>query len=392
MVGSPPPADRRITLENWDWPPFNRWSFQNVRQILPTRAVERGADPARILARADQDLTGFQFSDSHGQSRTLGEALATTYTDGFLVLHNGRVVSEIYPNGMNPSSQHLSQSVSKSITSALMGSVFERAGLDLLAPVTRYVPELAQCGYDGALLWHVLDMRSGVMFTEDYLDRESAIGVFERVSLWKPQRPGEPLSSYDFVLTLRQARRHGGMFDYRSIETEILGWVLERTTGMGLAELLAREVWQGMGAEFDASFTVDRAGSCMASGGLNATLRDYGRFAQMMLDEGVVEGRQIVPAWWVRACSQGDHSVFGLDTADRFAEFPDAGYSRQWWALDPATGFMAALGIFGQMIIIDPARRMAVVTLSSWPEPLNQERRSVILAAISAIGRELTGH
>jgi CubicO group peptidase (beta-lactamase class C family) len=390
MIGSPPSADRRITLDNWDWPPFNRWSFQNVRQILPTRVVERGGGPVHELPRADVDLSAIRFRDATDRDWTLLDALEATFTDGFLVLHDGRIAGELYFNGMTAKSQHLSQSVAKSVTSALMGAVFAEAGLDLQAPVTRYVPELAGCGYRDALLWHALDMRSGIKFSEDYLDRGSEVGGFERASLWKPQRPGEPASSYDFILTLDQARPHGGKFEYRSIETEILGWVLERTTGLGLAELLGSELWQRMGAEADGYFTVDRAGSCMASGGFNATLRDYGRFGQMMLDDGAINGRQVVPAQWVHDSRRGDQAAFA-DTAPHFAQFPSASYSRQWWVFDPDAGLIAALGIFGQMVLIDVTRRMVVVKLSSCRDPLNQERRLLTLAAIAAIGSELAG-
>ena len=390
MAGSPPAPDLRVTLDNWDWPPFNRWSFQNVRQILPTCPVERGDGPIHALPRAEQDLNSIRFRDENGRDWTVKSALEATYTDGFLVLHGGRVVSELYFNGMRPSSQHLSQSVSKSITSALMGAAFKQAGLDLQAPVQHYVPELASCGYKDALLWQVLDMRSGVKYSEDYHDRESEEGQFERASLWKPQRPGDPPSSYDFILALKQSRPHGGAFEYRSIETEILGWVLERATGVKFAGLLSEKMWQPMGAEADAYFTVDRAGSCMASGGFNATLRDYGRFGQMMLDDGALNGHQVVPANWVHESRRGDHGAFA-DTAAHFAPYSSACYSRQWWVFDQDTGLSAALGIFGQMILIDPMRRMVVVKLSSCLDPLNQEGRSLTLAAIGAIGRELTG-
>jgi CubicO group peptidase (beta-lactamase class C family) len=389
--GAPPEFDRPITLENWDWPPFNRWSFQNVRQILPTRVVRRGDGPESALVDVAQGLSSIRFRDAEGREREAGEALESVCSDGFLVLIDGRVVLESYFNGMTTRSLHLSQSVSKSITAALMGAVFQRAGLRLDAPVEHYVPELAGCGYKGALLWHVLDMRSGVKFSEDYYDGDSEEGAFERASLWKPQRPGEPTSAYDFILTLRQARPHGGPFDYRSIETEILGWILERTSGLGLAELLSAELWKKIGAEQDAYFTVDRVGSCMASGGFNATLRDYARFGQLMLEEGCFNGRQVIPAQWVRESMRGDRAAF-VETAAYFSMFPRASYSRQWWVLDPDKGIVAALGIFGQMIFIDCSRRMVVVKLASAREPLNQEERILTLSLISAIAREFVGH
>jgi CubicO group peptidase (beta-lactamase class C family) len=138
-------------------------------------------------------------------------------------------------------------------------------------PVSHYVPELAATGYAGATLGQVLDMRSGVRFVEDYLDPASEVGMLDRVAGWKPPLPGEVLGGiYDFILTLKQERPHGGAFAYRSIETDVLGWVLERATGRGLADLLSRELWQSLGCEADASMAIDRSGTCQADGGLSA--------------------------------------------------------------------------------------------------------------------------
>jgi CubicO group peptidase (beta-lactamase class C family) len=392
MAGFPPAADKRIALENWDLPPFNRWSFQNIRSILPTRIVPRGSAPASIFLRAPQDLDAVAFTETDGSTRTVGAMLDSTYTDGFILLHRGRIVMERYMNGMSEASIHLSQSVVKSFVGTLTGIMIGRGLLRPDRPVSDYVPELAGCGYAGATLGQVLDMRSGVRFVEDYLDPNAEVSHLDRAAGWKPAIPGTtPPGIYDFILTLRQERPHGGHFAYRSIESDVLGWVLERTTGLGLADLMGRELFQPLGAEVDGCMAIDRAGTCQADGGLNAALRDYARFGQMYLDDGFFNGRQIVPADWVAQCRRGDREAFKPLYGERFAAFPNACYSRQWWVLDGKTGRHAALGVFGQMIYIDPPARIVAVKLSSWPDFLNDPMRVSTIRAIEAVSRALAG-
>jgi CubicO group peptidase (beta-lactamase class C family) len=387
MEGFPPPADRRIDLTNWDRYPFNRWSFQNVRQVLPTRPVRHDPAGVRALPRRETDLSAVTMRVPGGGTVALPRLLAALDTDGCIVLKDGAVRFEAYFNDMTSASLHLSQSVSKSLVGALVGIQIGRGALDPEMAVERTVPELARCGYRGARLTDVLDMRSGIRFVEDYLDPDCEMGLLDRASGWKPGRRGEPAAIYDLILTLRQDRPHGGKFQYRSIETDLLGWILERSTGRHLCTLLEELLWRPMGAEAAASFTVDPAGTALADGGLNATLRDYARFGLLMLEGGRRDGASIVPADFCDECRRGDPSVF--DEKDRFQRFPEACYARQWWVLDQERGITAALGIFGQMIYLDRTRGLVMVFLSSWPQPTDPERRGLQLAAADAVGRAL---
>jgi len=385
MRGFPPPTEARIALESWDLPPTNRWSFRNVRSVLPTRAVRAGAPLA--LPRAEQRLEDLPLPLKDRRAPTLGALLPAFETDACLVLHRGRIVFERYYNGMREWELHLSQSVSKSFVGTLVGLLAGRGLLDLEKPLPHYVPELAGCGYREATLAQVLDMRSGVRFVEDYDDPSSEMGRLDRAAGWKPgPRPGEPASTYDLILTLEQERPHGSCFRYRSIETDVLGWVLERVSGLGLAELLSCEIWQPMGAEAEACFTVDRAGTCLADGGLNATLRDYGRFGQLYCNEGAIGGRQILPPVWVAGCRTGDIPAFREEPySAAYLDMPHAAYSRQWWVPDGEAGVHAALGIFGQMIYVDPARECVVVVLSSWPSASDAGRRRSLFRACETV-------
>jgi CubicO group peptidase (beta-lactamase class C family) len=391
MQGFPPPPDKRPSLDNWDLPPFNRWSFQHVRELLPTAPVRRGAQ-VRGLPRAEQSLDELTVAGLDGVPTPLAALLRQTYTDGFLVLHRGRVVYERFFNDMSEGSLHLSQSVGKSFVSTLVGQLWGQGLLDLERPVQHYIPELARSGYRDALLWQVLDMRSGVKFNEeDYADTDAEIGKLDRSSGWKPLRAEDPASVLDLVLELKRERPHGGPFVYRSIETEVLGWLVARVAGERLVDFMGRELWAPMGAAHDADFTVDRAGTPLASGGLNAALSDYARFGQLFLEEGAAEGRQVVPAAWVAQCGRGDTAAFAANYGARFVDCPNAAYSRQWWALAPDRRRQVGLGIFGQMLWIDPVDQLVVAKLSTWPDYLNDRFRMASFRACEAIGRALNG-
>ncbi len=392
MQGFPPPVDKRPTLDNWDLAPFNRWSFQHVRQVLPTAPVSRGAGPVRVLPRAEQALDDLPVAGIDGAPTSLATLLRQTYADGFLVLHRGRVVYERYFNDMSEGSLHLSQSVGKSFVSTLVGILWGQGQLDLERPLQHYIPELASCGYRDALLWQVLDMRSGVKFNEeDYADTDAEIGKLDRAAGWKPGRAGDPASVIDLILQLKRERPHGGSFVYRSIETEVLGWLVARVAGEPLVDFMGRELWAPMGAAHDADFTVDRAATPLASGGLNAALSDYARFGQIFLEEGSVGGRQVVPAAWVAQCSQGDTAAFAANYGARFPDAPGACYSRQWWALAPERRRQVGLGIFGQMLWIDPVDQLVVAKLSTWPDYLSDSFRMATFRACETIGRALNG-
>lgn len=387
MEGFPPPPDRRATLETWDRYPFSRWSFQNMRRVLPTRVVTRDPGRLRHLPREEAGLAGIEVPVPDGRRVALARLLAALDTDGCIVLSGGKVRYEAYFNDMGPASLHLSQSVSKSLVGALVGIQIGRGVIDPESPVERYVPELAGCGYAGARLTDLLDMRSGVRFVEDYLDPDCEMGQLDRASGWKPARTGEPASIYELILALRQERPHGGAFVYRSIETDALGWILERSAGAHLCELMGALLWGPMGAEAAAAFTLDRAGTALADAGMTATLRDYARFGLLMLEEGWREGVSVVPTEFVAATRRGDPALCA--EADRFQRFPDTCYSRQWWVLDQARGISAALGIFGQMIYLDPSQELTMVFLSSWPLPTDPQRRDLQFAAAEAVARAL---
>jgi CubicO group peptidase (beta-lactamase class C family) len=388
MAGAPPfPPQQQVTLGNWQDPPFNRWAFQHVRELIPTARISRSTRPWRLPPGA-RDLGGLAFS-AGGCRMTVAELLAGTYTDGFLVLHKGRVITEQYFNGMRPDSVHLLMSVSKSVVSTLAGILAGRGVLDVTAPVTHFVGELAATSFAGATVQQLLDMRTGTAFSEDYADPAADVRTYEAVYLWRPPAPGQRAArdALEYFAALGNDGEHGGPFRYRSILTDVLAWVIERAAGTRLHHLITTELWQPMGAEFDADITVDAHGNPMADGGISATLRDLGRFGQLILNRGRRGSRQIVPAAWIAGTISG-----APDGAAAFASgdnppgyLPSSHYRNCWWVRDPAQQFFHASGINGQNVFVHMPSSTVVVKLSSWPAALEPALLSQTVAGVLAI-------
>lgn len=389
MQGSPVPPEWRIPRGQWDDPPWNRWSFQNLRQILPTVPVAAASDPWD-LPRAEQDISQITFTDTTGQTRSVAQMLDDTYTDGFIVLKGGKICHESYHNGMTPQTIHLAQSVSKSITSTVAGILIGKGLLDVQKPITEYLPELAGTGWNGALLQHVLDMTSGTAFDEEYTSPSSDIAKTDVASGWKPA-PADgadwPGCVWDQILGLTQRdAEHGARFLYRSIETDVLAHAMERASGEKLADLVSGLLWQPMGAETEACFTIDSGGYALADGGFNASLRDFARFGQLHLQGGARDGQQIIPAPWVQDIRSGDHGLFN----DMGRDFlPNGRYRNQFWIKDSALETAMCIGVFGQLIYIAPEHDMVVVKLSTWPDFVDLTHKTNTLRAIDAIAAAL---
>ena len=392
MTGAPPfPDGSLVTLANWQDPPFNRWAFQHVRELIPTARIARGSGPTRRLPRAERDVSGVRFC-SAGRELSVTQMLAETYTDGFLVLHGGRIVAEQYFNGMAPDTAHLLMSVSKSVTSAVAGVLAGRGLLDVSARVEQIIPELGGTSFRGATVQDLLDMRAGTRFDEDYDNLEADVRTYERVYLWRPDDgQSAPHDALAYYPTLRNDGPHGGPFRYRSILTDVLAWVLERASGTRLHELIARELWQPMGAEFDAEITVDARGNPMADGGICATLRDLGRFGQLYLTNGRARRRTVVPRAWIddtiRGAADGARAFVDGDNPPGY--LPGSHYRNCWWIRDPGLPFYHASGIYGQDVFIHVPAQTVAVKLSTWPVPLSPSMHELTTAGVTAIADAL---
>jgi hypothetical protein len=392
MFGFPPAEDSLVTLANWQDPPHQRWAFQHVREIVPSQPIRRGSGPASALTTALTPVGHVSLTRLDGSAATVDEVLEETFTDAWLVLHNGTVLEEVYVGEMTATTPHLLMSVSKSIVGCVAAVLVENGALDPEALVSDYVPEISSSGYAGATVRNLLDMRTGVAFRETYTAPEAEVRVMERSMGWRPLLPGDPVGAYAYLATLGTAGPHGDSFTYRSADTDMLGWVCERASGVRMADLVSSHVWAPIGAEADAEIACDMVGSAIHDGGISAVARDLARFGQMLLDGGRAQGRQVVPESWVDDAFNAD-----ADVRDAFARsenhlfLPGGWYRSQFWFLPGLRGdLLVCLGIHGQMVCVDRASGTVCVKLSSWPDAQNAGYLIDTLRAFGALSSQLT--
>ena len=322
--------------------------------------------------------------------------MAATETDGYMVIDEraGSVLAEHYLGALEPATLHLLMSVSKSVVGTVVGALSGRGVVEIEAPVTRYIPALTASGYQGATLRHLLDMRSGIHFSEDYLDPGAEVRLLEQAFGWAPRlAPDVPGSLRDFLVGLHADRPHGGAFDYRSCETDVLGWVCEAAAGRPFPALAGDLVWGRIGAEFDANIGIDSEGSSMFDGGMSAALGDLARFGLMLLRDGTsLTGEQVVPPAWVEDTFAGGHDsreAFAASPGDN--RMPGGMYRNQFWFPDADRPVLLCLGIHGQMIYVNRTDRVVAVKLSSWPTPQHAWKLFSTVAAFDAISAVVAG-
>jgi hypothetical protein len=302
------------------------------------------------------------------------------------------MVAEEYLDGLGVQTRHLLFSVSKSLMAAVAGALHEAGAIELDAPVTAYVPALANCGYAGATVRHLLDMRSGIAFSDNYLHPTAEIHVLDQAIGWAPKSsPNVPATLRDFLLTLRQKSAHGGPFEYRSCETDVLGWICEVAAGQRMPELMSELLWSRIGAQCDATIGVDTVGTGFFDGGINACLTDMIRFGSLFLHDGVsLTGQQVVPATWIADTVNG-----GPDSRQAFAaspgdtRMPGGMYRNQVWLPYPGSNVVLCLGMCGQMIYVNRAAEVVAAKLSTQPDSQDPQMLLDTLRAFDAVAREL---
>jgi len=383
MQGFPPSPAAQATLANWRTPPFNQWAFQHVRELVPSADIPNNPNAVRALPEAPVNLSALRIPD-RSEALPFDAFLARTNTDALVVLHRGRLVYEHYANAMTSQTPHILMSVSKSVLGLLVGILAARGEIDPEAEVAAYVPEVAGTAYEGARLRDLLDMRAGVLFDEDYLATGGPIIEYRKATNWEPLDPGQPamdLRSFYATLTERD-RQHGRPFHYISINTDLLGWCIERATGRRYADLVSELLWRPMGAEHSAYITVDRLGAPRCAGGLCATARDLARVG-LLFAEG---GNGIVPQGWLDDIfTGGDKAAWTQGTgAENYPGLPMR-YRSQWYVLERAAPMAFAFGVFGQNLYVDRANAVVIAKFSSQPLPLDGDRKLLTIRAAEAV-------
>jgi len=329
-------------------------NFRNMDDIYPVSRLMPAPSPTSYPKTLDYKLPeNFDFSGDLINTR---DFLEKTAMEGLMIHHNDTIIYEEYRNDFREDQTHISWSVSKSIVSTLLGIAYDDGLFKLEEPITKYLPQYKDTGYDGVRIKDILQMSSGVRFNEDYGDFNSDINRFGRVFAM-----GKSLE--DFSKTLQNEREPGTYCQYVSIDTQVLGQLLKEITGKSISEYYKEKLWIPLGMEDHAEWIVDNTGMEVALGGLNMTLRDYAKIGQFLLHEGSWNGEQLLSKEWIKMATTPDapHLLPGKQANSNNIQ----GYAFQWWIPEFPEGDFYATGIHDQYIYIHPRSKTVITVLSA---------------------------
>ncbi|MDQ0315496.1 serine hydrolase domain-containing protein [Amorphus orientalis] len=346
-------------------PALNYLTFQHMDQMFATRTVEAGPDTWELPSEP-VSLEGRY--TINGEEMDLEAALEATATNALVVVKDGKIVFEEYRNGSDADTRFITFSVAKSYVSTLVGLALADGAIDSLDdPVTKYLPEMEGSGYDGTTIRDLLRMRSGVDWLEVYkFGSETQLTTVHDNSL-----VGYKYRWCDYAADESRPGAHepGEVFNYATLDTSVLGCIVEKAVGKPGAEYMSEKLWKPAGMESDAYWIMDgpeSVGREFYGAGLNATARDHARFGLMFLNGGKANGKQVVPADWVEDATVPDEGY------EPTAEGEDLGYQYQWWTFTDSDVY-AALGLHHQYIYIDPANELVIVKASYTAEPVGRD-------------------
>jgi CubicO group peptidase (beta-lactamase class C family) len=399
MEGFPPPPDKIITQPDSVYFSFPRlrWSVCHMRELLPTEEISRGLGspaPLNYLSAAEfaderEAIDALVFTPlERDVEMTWKDSLDANYTDGILILHRGQVIYERYRGCLDASGKHAAMSMTKSLTGLLAEILVQEGALNENALVSEIIPEIGDSAFATATVRQVMDMTTGVQYSENYSDPNADIWVYSAAAnpLPKPADYKGPNGYWEYLQQVKPEGKHGEAFHYKTINSDMLGWIVSRVSGRAVTELASERLWRPMGAEQDAYITVDAKGVPFAGGGLSAGLRDLGRIGLLMLNDGVIDGKRLFPAEVVRKIrAGGDPTKFGT----AYPALIGGSYTSMWWKYPGDDGVFAARGVHGQTIYVDPSSEMVIVRFASFPRAENPLIDPTTLPAFRAVAEYL---
>jgi CubicO group peptidase (beta-lactamase class C family) len=360
----PTPDSLRRPLATWNQAD-REFGFAHWEQVFKTRKVARGARVHPLPA--GPELPSFAAGGA-GAAR-LEQYAADYKLAGLVVLVDGRLRLERYGFGHSAVGRWTSFSMAKSLTSTLLGAAIREGYIKSVEdPVTQYIAELRGSAYEGVSIRQLLTMTSGVKWNEDYTDLKSDVALFYET----PPDPGVD-ATVSYMRRLPREAPPGEKWLYKTGETNLIGVLVEAATHRTLAAYLSQKIWAPYGMEQDASWHLDVTGHEQGGCCFQATTRDFARVGQFILDGARVDGRAVVADGWLEAATRKQADI----------NVPGRGYGYQWWTRDDDT--FDAIGIHGQMIHIDPRRRLVVAINSAWPVATGKEQSAARMALIDTI-------
>lgn len=333
------------------------FGFSHFDKVYQAREVSNG----RKVHKLQQGIPIASFTKGGQKETALDTFIKDQKVSGFLILQNGKIRLERYALGFKEAGRWSSFSIAKSVTSTLVGAAIKDGYIKSVDEyLTNYIPALKGSAYDSVTIRHLLTMTTGVRWTETYTDPNADIIKFYN----QPVEPGMD-ATVSYMRGLPREAEPGKKWVYKTGETHLLGVLVSASTGQTLSKYLSSKIWEPFGMEQKATWILDRTNQELAGCCLQMPLRDFGRFGQFILDGARINGKSIVPDGWLQAATQTQVKLM-----------PNLGYGYQWWTV--GDGCFRALGIYGQMIHIDPARQIVVVINSAWPEAESFRRQMVV--------------
>lgn len=370
------------------WPPcLQSYGYRIVDQLFATRTIAKGSHP-KPLPRAKEVDVDYAIDRA---PRNLNRFMDINNVAGLLVLHRGNIILERYGLGLQPQDRWSTMSTVKSMTAMLVGVAIQDgliASID--DPVTHYIPALKGCPYEAVTIRHLLTMSSGITWVEDYTDKQSDVNKYSKSLADKI--PGGVLQ---LLRACPRAHPAGTVWHYNTGDTYLLGAVLSAATNRTLADYMSERIWQPCGMEFDGFYTLESDdGQEIGGSRAGMALRDIGRFAQFVIDQGVIDGKCILPQGWVDQASRAAFVIPQDLLSSHRSALGLSAYGYSWWLRDDRA--MLAMGHSGQRIFIDRDAQLAVIQLAVYPEPRyasenEPDRDRELNALINAIAREVGG-
>lgn len=416
MVGFPPQKEKIISASDGSF--FNfpaiRYSVNHMREFFPTRIVEANKEKShKLKSKLNNDIDDLTFipwspissSLSNGEWKsenqfftetketpmTIREFLNKNYVDGIIILHDGKIIYERYPAGLKQDGIHAAMSVTKSFIGLLASILIAEKTIKPEKLVTDYLPELGKSGFAGATVQQVLNMTTAIQYSEDYNNPNAEVWQYSQAgNPFKSEKYTGPQNIYEYLETVKKIpkQEHGKLFGYKTINTEVMGWIISRVTNMCVTELISKKIWIPMGASTDGLFLLDSAGKAQAGGGFSLNLRDMAILGEMLRNKGKVGNKQIIPEEAVELVAKGgDPNVFAK--SEEYPKLKGWSYHNFWWITNNAHGAYMARGVHGQAIYIDPAAKMVIVRFASNPLSSNKYIDPISIPAYEAIAEYL---
>ena len=391
MQGSPPPNEYRVSLSNWRKYPYCKWSFLNVRNLIPTAPISHNTSEKIGFEKKIIDLNNIIIEHNEKKSNLIS-ILKKCDTDAFLVMQKGQLKYEFFDNFTKENTPHIIFSLSKSLTSLLAGILVSKKVINLNSTVSSIIEETKGSAYENATVRNVLDMNVASGFIEDYTGSAKIFKEYRASTGWDLPELNEDLNHnglHDFLSKLPQSDlKHGNKYHYCSPHTDLLGWIIERASGYNYSMIMNELLFKPAGVIHDSYVTVDQWGASRAAGGISITPYDLLLISELVRCKGYKENQEVIPSLWIEDIQNYKHNEPYLNQ-DNLERFPNGNYRSKWYQTGFSDGEFCGIGIHGQNIWINPKKDLTIIRMSSASDPINIGTEELMFKVFEEIAKVL---